>query len=251
MGLAISRILIAMENQPLVSPPPPRPEEDEEPPVFHKSKLLRIILAIGLIAQVCIGVLCIMVSIFDGYGYSRGSEFSLEILRILGFLYTLLILWVSTTWFMCIYYNKTLPRDRVFIILELLRSVPWLLVAIVFVIFWIPEIIYFFVSEMNGGYYRGGWSWFLGRCLAFVFVFVPAMWSLFWMFFYFIRERKEEIVKILKIGRKKEDETALVDIEAARPGDGEADEGEEGSTEAERREEREETPLLIDHDQIV
>ncbi|RVD84887.1 uncharacterized protein DFL_003224 [Arthrobotrys flagrans] len=227
-----------MENQPLT---PPRRDEDESP-IFHKSKFVRALLGIGLIFQACIGVSCLTMIALQSNGYNSGSSFSIEVFHLLALVYAIGFLWNSTIWFFCIYYNKSLPRDNLFILLELARSIPCLLASVLFMIFATPDILREFRNALNGGYYGIYLFEFIVSCVICVVCFGPALWSLVWMFIYFIRERKEEIVKLLKIGGKKSEEGT----EAGRDG------GEGGETATIGNEQdAEETPLLIDHDQMA
>ncbi|KAF3315835.1 hypothetical protein TWF173_003029 [Orbilia oligospora] len=186
--------------------------DDNEDLLFHKSKFIRVLLGIGLAFQTTIGCSALFWLIFQNYGYNYGSGgFTFEIFRLLCLIYAIGYLWNCTIWFFCIYYNKTLPRDKLFILLELARSIPWLLASLVFFAVAIPEVIRDF------------------------------RWSLIYMFLYFIRERKEEIVNALKIGKKKgeEDKKAGGDAGETTARDGGSDH------------DAEETPLLIDHDEMV
>ncbi|EGX47053.1 hypothetical protein AOL_s00097g99 [Orbilia oligospora ATCC 24927] len=214
--------------------------DDNEDLLFHKSKFLRVLLGIGLAFQTTIGCSALFWLIFQNYGYNYGSGgFTFEIFRLLCLIYAIGYLWNCTIWFFCIYYNKTLPRDKLFILLELARSIPWLLASLVFFAVAIPEVIRDFRYIVEGGYYVFERIAKLVLCGV---VILPSLWSLIYMFLYFIRERKEEIVKALKIGKKKgeeEDKKAGGDAEETTARDGGSDH------------DAEETPLLIDHDEMV
>ncbi|KAK6506480.1 hypothetical protein TWF506_011387 [Arthrobotrys conoides] len=237
MGLCISRIIIAMENQQSTQP------YEDEGTVFHKSKFARVSLAIGLVFQTTIGCFTLVWLIFQNYGYS--STFSFEVFRMLTLIYGIGYLWSSTIWFLCIYYNKSLPRDKLFILFELARSIPWLLTTIVFFVVGIPDILRELRYALDGGYYGGYLLEFIVKCVVCTVVILPALWSLVWMFVYFIRERKEEIVKALGIGKKRGEDDAKAAKDAGGT-DGEATTGRTGNDQ-----DAEETPLLIDHDQMV
>ncbi|KAK6524447.1 hypothetical protein TWF281_011355 [Arthrobotrys megalospora] len=238
MGLYISRVMIAMESQ---APKPDNvvPDEGE---IFHPSKRLRGFLGVGLVLQGCIGVTSLVFFIF-GAGYYN-SNFSFEIFRLLGLVYTVAFLWNSTIWFLCIYYNKSLPRNKLFIFTELARSVPWMLAAIVFIVVAIPEVIRELSWNFGGGYYRGPpLIQFIIGCTVVLLAGGLALWSLVRMFVYFIKERKAEIVKALKIAQKKYEE----DQPAENNG------GDNGPRDrvVNGNDSEEETALLIDHDQMV
>ncbi|KAF3177940.1 hypothetical protein EYR41_006549 [Orbilia oligospora] len=234
MGLYISGRIIAMENQQSTKP------DDNEDLLFHKSKFIRVLLAIGLAFQTTIGCSALFWLIFQNYGYNYGGGgFSFEFFRLLCLVYAISYLWNCTIWFLCIYYNKTLPRDKLFILLELARSIPWLLASLVFFAVAIPEVIRDVQYIVEGGYYVFEHIAKLVLCGV---VILPALWSLIYMFLYFIRERKEEIVKALKIGKKKGEE------EDKKAG---GDAGETTARDAANDQDAEETPLLIDHDEMV
>ncbi|KAF3213212.1 hypothetical protein TWF106_007020 [Orbilia oligospora] len=220
-----------MEHQQTTKP------DDNEDLILHKSKFIRVLLGIGLAFQTTIGCSALFL-IFQNSGYNYGG-FSFEFFRLLCLIYAISYVWNCTIWFLCIYYNKTLPRDKLFILLELARSIPWLLASLVFFGVAIPEVIRDIQYIIEGGYYVFERIAKLVLCTV---VILPALWSLVYMFLYFIRERKEEIVKVLKIGKKKgeeEDKKAGGDAEETTARDAGNDQ------------DAEETALLIDHDEMV
>ncbi|KAK6331634.1 hypothetical protein TWF718_002183 [Orbilia javanica] len=242
MGLYTSRRIIAMENQQVQDSHVAEQQQEDDTPIFHQSKLKRVLLGIGLVLQACVTTVSIAWVIVDDHWYNSGG-FTSELLRFLALLYTGIFLWNSTTWFLCIYYNKCLPRNKRFIVFELIRLIPLLLSSAAFLAIIVPEGIASLIHALDE-YYGHPLLEFALRVLLLTAIFGPAIFSLVWMFIYFIKERKDEIIKIFKIGKKKGDD----DEEAVSDGQ---DGLELGTTRAPSEQDGQEAPLLIDHDQIV
>ncbi|KAK6345882.1 hypothetical protein TWF730_010225 [Orbilia blumenaviensis] len=250
MGLYISRKIIDMETARAAARADRSDAKsvEEVDQIFHKSKALRVCLGIGAVFQACIGSFCMGFLVFEAArGYS--NQFSLEILRIFGFLYAIGLLWNTTIWFLCVYYNRPLPRNKQFIIMELARLIPWMIVAVGFFVIGVPEIIDTIYRIANGSYY-GTYLWqMIAACVMVTVGIGPALWALVRMFIYFIKERKEEILEALNINQEKE-----CTCHKATRGTTTTNGADQNVAERERTansSDRDEEPLLIDHDQMV
>ncbi|KAK6338091.1 hypothetical protein TWF696_001561 [Orbilia brochopaga] len=254
MGLAISRYIIAMEAQssnhvqpcptcgvphtvPVISLPDNAGDPADE---FHPRRRLRIFLGLGIIFQA--GLVC-----FFGLVYSLSqyysSNFILELSRFVTILYLVLFLYPAVTWYLSIYYNKPIPRTKAFLICELLRVIPALLLAGLFVY---ALLIAFITMVHNTIMYWPGIGVFIMWIVTMipgVFVIFVSLWSLIWLWLYFIKSRQEELQKLLGIGRKREDE----DPKGKAP-EREREPNLLGRDDAESGEE---TPLLVDRAQMV
>ncbi|KAF3936282.1 hypothetical protein ABW19_dt0207222 [Dactylella cylindrospora] len=212
MGLWISRLLAKMEgqqsrsctcgaNQPdnsnnLFAPPAPSPLMDDEE--FHKSKWLRIILGISLVLQTAGGVFLGAVVIMNpGYNYDFVEGLAHFLIGVLVLPY----IYVNLHWFLCIYYNRSLPYHKLFLILEICTAAPLILAVIIVGVIAIGSVIT--ALAWSGRYYR------VENIIILVLYFVIAVfaiWSLFWTFVYFLRTRGPEVIRLFKLGRKRESE---------------------------------------------
>ncbi|KAF3912359.1 hypothetical protein AA313_de0207177 [Arthrobotrys entomopaga] len=258
MGLLISRYIIEMENRQQIQRceichplPAPNPEDEiptvEDPDAFHPSKRFRFWLGVGIVIQAVCGLFLCLAFFFVPFTgpYDRYS-FTVEIFRLFILIYAILFLHNTIIWFLCVYYNTAIPKDRTFLALEFIRSVPWLLLVLFFVTFWVIGVIqginYWSRYPPWGNSWYGIYQWIF-TAVIFVILWVLAVWSLFWMFFWFIKTRKEEIKKMFRLGgQDDENSSAQVDEERGEVG------RERGGTEAEPDED---TPLLVNQSHLV
>ncbi|KAF3904636.1 hypothetical protein ABW21_db0205927 [Orbilia brochopaga] len=261
MGLLISRYIIAMEAHssnraqpcptcgvphvptpaPVISLPDITGDEFDE---FHPKRRLRIFLALGVIFQAgLISFFGLLFSLAQNYSYS--SNFILELFRFGTVVYLILFLYPSVTWFLSIYYNKPIPRTKAFLICELIRVVPALLLAGLLVYAMIIGLLSMIHSTIMYWPGAGIFILWIVSTIPAVFVCLVSLWSLVWLWFYFIRTRREELQVLLGIGRKQED-----DQDDSK---GKAPDRDRGPRLISRdgAESGEETPLLVDHAQMV
>ncbi|KAF3915120.1 hypothetical protein ABW20_dc0101338 [Dactylellina cionopaga] len=221
------------------------PKDDENSDIFHSSKFFRGLLGVGVVFQAAIAAFLCSYWVVEGWSWS--DNFMIEIVRFSVYIYGLLFLYNTTIWFVCVYYNKEVPRNSAFVAFEFARSIPWLIFAVGVTVLALPEAVRM-IRERN----REDWPGYPGSpdedyiyyAVAIGVVVVLggglSLWSLTWMFVHFLKARQEEIQQLLKIAQKKSDETP-----AERAGDEE--DGRNGIV----NRESDETPLLIDQDQIV
>lgn len=228
---------------PVISPPDDTPELTEPSDQFHPKRVLRIFLAMGIVFQA--GIICFFGVLFSLYIYQPyyQSTFILELARLVTILYLFLFLYPAVIWFLSIYYNKPIPRTKTFLVCELIRAVPALLLSLGFLYF----LLIAFISSLNYTivYWPG-----IGIFILWVVSTIPAafisgvaLWSLVWLWFYFIKARREELQKLLGIGKKQEDEDPKGKAPERRPAS--------RSIGRDDLESGEETPLLVDHAQMV
>ncbi|EWC47896.1 hypothetical protein DRE_02778 [Drechslerella stenobrocha 248] len=208
---------------------------------FHPSKRVRGFLGVGVVfytIAMCIAGLSFAFA--DQYSYNS-RQFILEISRFVVVLFLCLFLYISVIWFLAIYYNKSIPTHKYFLIGQLVCSVPALLVAVALIVAFIGEAISSFswwAGDLPPRWLVVFWA---SATIPFLFAVGITLWALFWTFRYFIKARREELQELLGIGKKKKAQD-----------DGEGSEtGHDMDTLMSGTESEQETPLLIDHAQMV
>ncbi|KAK6540480.1 hypothetical protein TWF694_009271 [Orbilia ellipsospora] len=229
----------------------PQPDISEDPDIFHPSKRFRIWLGIGIVIQAFCGLFACLAFFFGPFngGPYPMRGFAVELVRTLTILYAFIFLHNTTIWFLCVYYNTAIPKNKFFIAVEFLRSVPWLLFVIFSFVVWVISVLATFE------YWSRYPPWDLKHeILVWVFwtvimgtLYCLGVWSLFWMFLRFIKIRKEEIKKFFRLGGETgEDSSVEVDEER-----GEVEHERRFANERDDLESGEDTPLLVDRSQIV